>query len=314
MTTLTRSNRALLTGLGLSLAIHLSALLGVGRMPLVSALASAVGLPDAPNPADPATPLPAEEVPLVLGIADSDAVTVNWIGFEDPTEHLAAAGPTDQPELSMDPGAAADPALAAPTPESPAPAPETPANPSPEPGGTDPTQVADVAELDELLANLRPVMDQLLQLASSALAGAPPSPPADPQPQTSSSSDQGAGEPGEASDRESDPTAIIGTIDVRPGHPAAAKGLEIKTVRPNWPNLIRMTARPNNPLVIVKFHRSGQVFEANFEPGETTGSQSVDGPLLDAIYAWRASGEALRRLPTSDPAATLQVRIRVILR
>ena len=143
--------------------------------------------------------------------------------------------------------------------------------------------------------------------AATAAMATPFSPPPSP-------GQSGAGDPGEQSDRDSDPTALAGTIDVVPGHPAAHKGLEIKTVRPKWLTLTKMTTSPDNPLVIIKFRRNGTVMEADFLNGQGTGFKSVDGPLLDAIYAWRASGEALNRLPATDPDATLEVRIRVILR
>src|SRR5690606_14993655 len=43
--------------------------------------------------------------------------------------------------------------------------------------------------------------------------------------------------PGEAAEKESSATALTKTLEVRPGRPAAAEGLEINTIRPRWRNM-----------------------------------------------------------------------------
>lgn len=312
MTRLNRPNRALLAGMALSLVIHAGTLLIFGRAPLGALLAAAAAAEAAASKAEAAKalePPTPEDDPLRLGIAESDAVTVNWIGFEKPTEHRAPQSTSDQPALAITPGASETPA---PTPADapPEPSPQVAEQPqveaTPEPSVPQAKPSPSQAQLDELLNDLAPALQQLLDAAQSAMAAAPRPPPPP-------STEPGAGDPGEASDRDSDPTALAGTFDVVPGHPAAHKGLEIKTVRPRWLTLTKMTSTPDNPTVIIKFRRNGTVYEADFEAGKSTGFKSVDGPLLDAIYAWRASGKALERLPANDPDATLEVHIRVIM-
>ncbi|MBL8746906.1 MAG: hypothetical protein JNK58_11185, partial [Phycisphaerae bacterium] len=91
--------------------------------------------PAALPPEDPPGIEPEPE-PIQLGLADSRATSLTWLGFDKFEEQFAAASEVDQPELTMDPSAGpvteslavamAD--AAAPTPESsppsPAPAPE----------------------------------------------------------------------------------------------------------------------------------------------------------------------------------------------
>lgn len=120
--------------------------------------------------------------------------------------------------------------------------------------------------------------------------------------------------PGEVSDRESDAAAVRSAVNVDPGKPAAAKGLKIDTVRPEWSTTTRLVAAPKNPVVRVRFNRAGKVVDANFVDRYDTGWPDVDGPLLDAIYRWKAEGERLLELPVDDPDAMITVTFRITLR
>jgi len=145
-------------------------------------------------------------------------------------------------------------------------------------------------------------------------APTPSSPPSEPPAPSSAPGAEPSGErPGEKSDRESTPSALEDTIDVKPGRPAAAKGLDIKTVRPLWSDTTQLVAAPRNPVVRLTFNRAGRVSRAVFLPGQSTGMKDVDEPLLDAMYRWTAKGEALRALPAT-PDAGLTVQFRIMLR
>ena len=124
------------------------------------------------------------------------------------------------------------------------------------------------------------------------------------------------GAPGFAADAEADAVAIREAIDVRmtPGRVLAAAGLRITTVRPQWSIVTRAMALPRNPVVRVVFGRGGNVLFAEFVNGQNTGDAAVDGPLLDAIYRWRAQGERLAALSPTDPRAGLTMSFRIILR
>lgn len=143
---------------------------------------------------------------------------------------------------------------------------------------------------------------------TTAAPTTPQAPPAPVQP---------GGDPGQiglASDAESDASSIKEAIEYRLGKPLAGKGLKIRTLRPNWSVTTRLTASPRNPVVRVVFGRDGRVLEAKFVAGQETGYPDVDAPILHAVYRWTASGEALTKLPATDPRAGVTMTFRMILR
>jgi len=115
---------------------------------------------------------------------------------------------------------------------------------------------------------------------------------------------------GERSDRESDATSIA---DVPPslwknGKPLARKGLEIKTKKPALPILTQLTTRPGNPVCEILFGKDG--VPVSCKVLMSSGYPDVDGPVLDALYRWRAKGSQLEKLA---PGKTLTFRVRFIL-
>lgn len=119
--------------------------------------------------------------------------------------------------------------------------------------------------------------------------------------------------PGEQDDREADASAIIDSIDVVPGRPAAAKGLRIQTSRPQWSMATKLTARPRNPAIRIVFGPTGRVTKADFVLGKSTGYPDVDQPLLNAIYRWTARGEAIDKLNPADSRSGVSVTVNIIL-
>ena len=129
---------------------------------------------------------------------------------------------------------------------------------------------------------------------------APPGPPAPQEPQT-----------GDQSDRESDPTSII---DVPPenwrtGKPLAAEGIEIKTRRPVLTELTRLTSALRNPIVEIRFDRTGIPRQTRIL--QSSGDSRIDGPIMDCLYRWRASGKKLQALPEGE-LFTLRMKILLI--
>lgn len=119
--------------------------------------------------------------------------------------------------------------------------------------------------------------------------------------------------PGEKDDREADASAVIDSIDVVPGKPAAAKGLRIQTSRPQWSMATKLTARPRNPVIRITFGPTGRVVKAEFEKGKNTGYPDVDQPLLNAIYRWTARGEAIDKLNPTNPRAGVTITVNILL-
>lgn len=147
-------------------------------------------------------------------------------------------------------------------------------------------------------------------------------PPADASPATSDARSNaqppGGGSTGdrpfEKSDKDVDPSSLDDPIEVRPGRPLAAKGLEIKTVPLDLTTLSRRFTWTTNPVVIVKFGRDGTVIHADFVRGQTAGSPEWNNALLSAMYRWRAAGEELKKLPRNNPEAGVEVQFRILLR
>lgn len=121
----------------------------------------------------------------------------------------------------------------------------------------------------------------------------------------------GAGNPGsehagERSERESDASSLTEPVEVLPGQPAAAEGLEIITRRPIFTRYTRTTVLPDNPRIKVTFDRTGRVTKAVIT--QTSGYADVDNPVINSVYQWVAKGERLAAL-TASGEFTLSVQI-----
>jgi hypothetical protein len=134
---------------------------------------------------------------------------------------------------------------------------------------------------------------------------------------TSASSAPGApATPGaELSDAESQAFSTQEPLEYRPGMPLVGRGIRIRTAPPRLSITSRVTAgRIRNPVVLLKFNRAGKVTHADFVDGQTTGNPDWDGPIMDAVHRWTATGKALLELPESNPKATIGIQITFILR
>ncbi len=338
------TSRSLTMGLVASVAVHAAGVVGLARYGDAWRHGFR-SLADRPDPARLEVP---EPQPLVLGIAESPHKTDTWLGFADPTEHLAHAAPVEQSAMEPDPGArgaeqpiakaepAARPAPATPPKVEPSPVEALPVEPpAPEVKGVhtpetspgepvaasvgvrpeEPLEKPASAETEPQPPAPTPAPTEAAQVGPPAPTAPPPqpevaaAPPAPPVPPGTTSGQR----PGERSDRQSTPAAIKGTIDVRPGRVAATEGLEIKTVRPEWSDTTRLAALPRNPIVRITFARTGKVTNVDFLPGLSTGYREVDEPLKDALYRWTAKGKALAALPNSADAGLI-VQFRILLR
>jgi hypothetical protein len=119
--------------------------------------------------------------------------------------------------------------------------------------------------------------------------------------------------PGEKDDREADASAVIDSVEVVPGKPAAAKGLRIQTSRPQWSMATKLTARPRNPTVRITFGPTGRVAKAEFVTGKSSGYVDVDQPLLNAVYRWTARGEAIDKLNPANPKSGVTITVNILL-
>jgi hypothetical protein len=357
---------------------------------------------------DPPKALTPEEIErkLTLGIDESDQKTANWIGFANPTEHMAKLSGVEQPQLDRNPGSSGAPAIAGVNQSAPRPTlfpdalpgdmpirPADAANARPAhdgdpshdpskpvadkasngaPEGRDRTDAAmpregeDLATGEKLSRPKRGVPDATRPgfdgpgpasrergkngshdqvEAEDAVAETPrkiepmrattpreesparPIPPdapagvqADHRPAApmseaganlSSTPGQSGERPGERSPKEADASSTTPSVEIRPGRPAAAQGLDITTKRPIFTRLTRVTAYPDNPLLKVTFNRAGIV--SKVEIVESSGLADVDGPVVNAIYQWTAKGKTLADLAAGDPSAGITLSVRILL-
>ncbi len=120
-----------------------------------------------------------------------------------------------------------------------------------------------------------------------------------------------AGPPSVPGDRDSDAFSVTRTGVFRNGRVEAGEGLEIRTVRPQFTLLTRVTAAPGAPRVRVVFGKDGRVKDAKIMRSSGYALE-IDEPVLAAVFNWRASGHALRDLP-NHPGATLRLDLTVVL-
>jgi len=115
---------------------------------------------------------------------------------------------------------------------------------------------------------------------------------------------------GNASEMESDPTSKLEVLlaDIKLGKPIAGHGLQIKPRRPSFTTLTMLTAAPGNPLVEIRFPRSGRPVLAKIL--ESSGDRRVDEAILNSLYRWRAQGEQLEALGEGQ---SIPIRLRIML-
>lgn len=92
-------------------------------------------------------------------------------------------------------------------------------------------------------------------------------------------------------DSEAPPVAFTEFLRVVPGRVVTGEGIEIKTVKPRFGIVTRISMLPHNPVVRIRFDQDGKVLKAWIV--RTSGYPSVDSPLVASMYEWRATGRKL---------------------
>jgi len=282
---------------------------------------------------------------LMLGLEESEASTIAWIGYDQYEEHLAKLSEIDQAAMTDAPPSGALPMQAAPPQtnvEIAQSAPSVQRAPSELP--------IDVPPPPALLFEPAPLVaapDQPLVLLPERIAETDTESPSDrdavksasappgddsvaPQPaiepvpparvaadgEHTDAQDAPAGQPvppsdarGDVTDLESDPTSII---DVPPdywknGKPLAAQGMELKPQRPEFTTLVMVTAAPRNPLCAMIFDHRGVVVAATIV--RSSGDSRVDKAILDSLFGWRARGKPIDALKGTENTMTVPMRI-----
>ncbi len=322
--------RCILFGFLFSLAFH-----GAVVIPLLEKASDASetrGIVDLASAIEPPAPEEAEEV---LGIDDSMAKTMNWIGYEEYEEHLARLAETDQAAFKMNPsaGGGAPP----PVPETKRPVEETKTPSERKAEGARPSVTAPATkDRDDPRAPDAPQPSEATTVEKTTpiepkpdapgeepvpptTEPAPDAPPTEPKPtptptpKPNEGPGEGEGEPsdGDAAEKESDATSVIEVPPStwRAGKPLAAAGLELKTRRPVFTELTTLTAQFSNPLVEIRFGSNGRPRSAVIL--ESSRDRRVDEPILDSLYRWRATGDRLKELEGDE---TVDIKLRIVLR
>ena len=247
----------------------------------------------------PATPT--DEARTTLGIERSEAVTISWIGFQDPTPHRAVQASVDQAQVSPQAGAMRELMQAA------------------------PAAAAQASEaVQEVVQALRSRLEASTERMELAAKRAEQQRAADEAAERARQASEAqraqqqaeAGSPGDAAvpdDREAQATSTNPPLSYTLGQPVAREGLRIRTVIPRFDATTRLTdlrALTRKPVVAVTFGRDGAVLDARILPGTASGRRSVDEPILNAVFQWRATGEDLDSIPVSTPPKGLTVEIR----
>jgi len=234
-------------------------------------------------------PVSRDRVPL--GIRDSNAATITWIGFEAPTEHQARESTVEQAAQTAGGG----------TPGAPGAIRELVTKQA------ESTTRAAAAALDAVVRALQEVD---LTIAEDA-----PAERVEPQPAEASrgapQQAEPAPKPGDA-EREADAVSLEKPVKIQWGKPIAAEGLEILTTRkgPDFSAYTSVTARPKPLFVEISFGPEGPQQVTRVEKIGSSGNPDIDRPYINVIYRWRARGERIEAL---GPGEVVKVRLRIIV-
>ena len=318
-------SRALGIGVIVSIALHLGA-----AAALVAEAHWRAEHPD--HPPRPLSRLPEQQDhKITLGETTSNAVSMTWIGYDQFKEQFAEKSEVEQAALQRDPAAGGRPipALPAPNPAALAQAVAEPAaelaekviravEALPEPVAVPEPTVAAAPEPPtdaEPAAAERPVAQP--QREPTPVAEAPPAEPEPPRENPTGGEGNATGQAsgvataeGAESDRESDASSVVDAPVKKLGQPLAARGLRITSVKPRLSHRTQIMGGRRDPVVRLHFASDGRVRSVEFL--QESGNVDIDRPVEDALFFWKAEGEALASLGDPDTGDTLSVVVRIL--
>ncbi len=230
-----------------------------------------------PNASHLETP-PHEKPEVVLGIDQTDASTLTWIGYEHYQKHVARLADVEQAAMQLE-----KPSI----------------QPMLQEVILDRTQKNAKKMLDDLSETIAPLTDAATKLID-ALRGlqfsfSSPTPP--PTVRPASSKEQFVESETETiaqlSDLESDPTSIVEVPreNWKTGRPIAAEGITLRPRRPSFTAHQSVTNAPNGLTAMLVIDHRGRPIDV--EIISSTGSSSIDRSLVASLYRWRAAGEKI---------------------
>lgn len=234
-----------------------------------------------------------------LGIDEGVPVSIAWIGFTEESPHAAVPAETLQPQLTADTMAAAF-------------------------QSTQDVRQEAAQAANLLTESILTRMDALSELAAKveqsqkkaeakreaearAAREAEPNPAQEPAPTPPTKQ-------AIQDDRESDATSPTPVRSSDLGKVLARQGLRIQTFKPQFAattKLHELRSRSGSVTAIIRFDQSGSVLHASLKPGTETGEASIDEPILDSVFRWRASGSEIDAIQGKS-GAFVEVEINIL--
>lgn len=240
--------------------------------------------------------VPEDKPKTRLGIDSGEPVSIAWIGFNEETPHAAVKAETLQPQLSVE-------AIQA----------SVQATREVQQQLSESAQTLSESVLDRLnsIAELAAKLEDTKKNAEQAEQA---------KQQQEQQETKPAPQPAEPvkeaiqDDRESDATSPVQVRTSNLGKVLAREGLRIQTFRPQFDATTKMhelRARNGSVTAIIRFGKDGSVLNASIKPGTESGAPTIDEPILDCVYRWRAAGKEIDELPNSA-GAYIETQIQIL--
>lgn len=224
---------------------------------------------------------PREEQEIELGIDESQASTLTWIGYKEYEEQRARFAAVEQAAMNDDVELAKQP-------------------PS-------------LEQLQRLIEPFREATKDLLEAMMQLEISMPPplivdSIPIKPNHSDSEGVTSRPTSDANLSDRDSDATSIvrISPEHWKAGKPAAGEGIVLRPRRPSFTANQLVTNAPSSLVAALYIDKRGKPIDVLVLMG--TGSGSIDRSIESSLYKWRASGDRINALEGEE---TVRIEIHI---
>jgi len=213
-----------------------------------------------------------EQPEIVLGIEESQASTLTWIGYDNYEKHLARLSQVEQAAMQLKQHAVK----------------------------SKPKDFS--SQFDKLTITIAPIVDGATKLLGALrdlqISFGSKSPPSmsrkiEIQEQNAEKETLQVAEPSEL---ESDPTSIVEVPreNWKTGRPIAAEGIILRPRRPSFTAHQSVTNAPRGLTALLVIDHRGRPVDVEVISG--TGSASIDRSLVASLYRWRAAGDKINAL------------------
>ena len=225
-----------------------------------------------------------EQLEIVLGIEESQASTLTWIGYDNYEKHLARLAQVEQASMQLKQRAVK-------------------------------SKPKDISfQFNTLAITTAPIVDgatkllgALRDLQISFGSKYPPSMSIKTQIQEQTAEKEIL-QVAEPSELESDPTSIVEVPreSWKTGRPIAAEGIILRPRRPSFTAYQSVTNAPRGLTALLVIDHRGRPVDVEVISG--TGSASIDRSLVASLYRWRAAGDKINALAEEE---TLKITIHI---